>query len=201
MWPGTCHFPCLCYRPLICKWNDNSLNPVSFLWGWHRVMYMKGLEEGLAFFQAKVSQISVITKVRADFMHLCWRKGNIERKILEISLNDFEMWEIWSISFAIFPFQQHNFFVDHHFFSWTEIRFWFWWCYKRTGGLIRQEWGGGLYPWPRFLHMEQPPVLSFYQAHGSHVVSLLLMLLVSNQGPLRLLPNTYRTALPTRCQK
>lgn len=30
-------------------------------------MYMKGLEEGLALFQAKVSQISVISKVRADF--------------------------------------------------------------------------------------------------------------------------------------
>ena len=152
-------------------------------------------------FQVRVSHISVITKVRADFIYLCWRKGNTERKILEISLNDFEMWEIQSISFAIFPFQQHNFFVDHHFslLDWNQIL---------VLMMLQVDWWSnqaGMGMWALSLAQISPYgaawVLLLLKFHGSHIVSLLLTLLVSNQGLLRLLPNTYHTVLLTRCQK
>lgn len=109
LWPGTCHFPSLCFRSLICKQSNNSLNPVSFLWGWYRIMYSKGLEEGF-------TNINNQQRKSRLFVPFLKKEKNI-RNIPEW------FWNVRSISLAIFLFQQHNFFVDYHFsfLDWNQI--------------------------------------------------------------------------------
>lgn len=67
-------------------------------------------------------------KSRLYVLCVCWRvKGNVERKILEIFVQYLEMWEILSISFAMFSLKQLQFLCTLIFLSCYAIRFSFWW--------------------------------------------------------------------------